>query len=60
MAARRGHHVGFRKLKKQLAAKGARNPGGLARYIGQRKYGKAGFAAKTTAGRRAATRRKRK
>jgi len=41
----KGQHIGFKKLEGQLAAKGATNPGGLARFIGEKKYGKAGFAA---------------
>lgn len=44
-------HVGFDKLEAALAAKGARNPAGLARYIGQKKYGRAGFATLAAAGR---------
>lgn len=35
----------FKKLSKQLAKQGAYSPGGLARYIGERKYGVEGFAA---------------
>lgn len=45
-------YIGFKKLKRQLAAKGARNPGALAAYIGRKKYGRAGMAAKAAAGRR--------
>lgn len=44
-------HIGFDNLAAALAAKGARNPAGLARYIGQKKYGHAGFAALAAAGR---------
>lgn len=44
--------VGFKKLTKQLAAKGARNPKALAAHIGRKKYGKAGMAAKSAAGRK--------
>ena len=33
----------FAALKEKLAAKGATNPGGLAAYIGRKKYGKGGF-----------------
>lgn len=33
----------FKALKGALAAKGAKSPGGLAAWIGRRKYGKAGF-----------------
>lgn len=46
-------HIGFKKLEAALAAKGARNPGGLARYIGRKKYGHEGFAALQAAGRKA-------
>ena len=37
--ARLGSGERFRKLTKELAAKGAYSPGGLARYIGVQKYG---------------------
>lgn len=33
----------FQKLEGQLAARGARNPGALAAYIGRKKYGKTRF-----------------
>jgi len=33
----------FAMLKKKLAAKGASNPGGLAAYIGRKRYGKKKF-----------------
>ncbi len=36
-------YVGFEKLKGELAKKGATSPGGLAAYIGRKKYGKAAF-----------------
>lgn len=36
-------YVGFAKLKGQLAAKGATSPGGLAAYIGKKKYGGTAF-----------------
>lgn len=49
--------IGFKKLKAQLAAKGARNPGGLAASIGRKKYGRAGMAKKAAAGRRRTARR---
>lgn len=59
--APKGKHIGFQKLKGELAAKGDRNPGGLARYIGEKKYGKAGFKALQAAGRKkAAAKRKAK
>lgn len=31
-------YEGFKKLKSQLASKGAENPGALAAYIGEKKY----------------------
>lgn len=34
-------HVGFDNLKKELAKKGIKNPGGLAYAIGKKKYGAA-------------------
>jgi hypothetical protein len=40
----------FDELKAQLAAKGATDPDGLARYIGEHKYGHPGFAALQAAG----------
>lgn len=42
----------FAKLKSKLARKGARSPGGLAYYIGVKKYGKKKMAKKAAAGRR--------
>ena len=33
----------FKKLKKSLASKGAKDPGALAAYIGRKKYGKKKF-----------------
>lgn len=53
-------YVGFKKLKRQLARKGVRNPGGVAYKIGVRKYGRAGMAAKAAAGRRKASAKRRK
>lgn len=50
--------IGFKKLTKQLAAKGARNPKALAASIGRKKFGKAGMAAKAAAGRRKKARKK--
>jgi len=67
MASKRGSaaskvkksHMSFSARKAQFAAQGKRNPGGLAYFVGARKYGKAGMAAKAAAGRRkAAARRK--
>ncbi len=37
-------YMGFDKLKGKLAKKGVENPGGLARTIGEKKYGKEKFA----------------
>ena len=51
-------HIGFKRLTKKLAAKGAANSKALAAYIGRKKYGKAGMAAKSTAGRRKASKRR--
>lgn len=43
----------FQKMKGELAGrKGVRSPGGLARYIGEKKYGKGGFARMAAAGRK--------
>lgn len=36
-------YVGFKKLTKQLAKKGARDPKALAASIGRKKYGKEKF-----------------
>jgi len=47
----RAEHIGFKALESELAARGAANPGGLARYIGIKKYGHARFAAMAAAGR---------
>lgn len=48
----------FKALTKQLRAKGAYSPGGLARYIGVQKYGKAKFQELAAKGRRRAARRR--
>ncbi len=45
-------YIGFRKLVRQLEAKGAEDPKALAAWIGRRKYGKAAFQAMAAAGRR--------
>jgi hypothetical protein len=50
----------FKALKSSLAKKGAKNPGGLAAYIGRRKYGKKKFQKLATAGRKRAARKRRK
>jgi len=50
----------FKSLTRKLAGRGVRNPRALAAWIGRRKYGKAGMAKLSAAGRRrAATRRRR-
>lgn len=38
-------YMGFEKLSGELAAKGAKNPKGLAAWIGRKKYGKEKFQA---------------
>ena len=38
-------YEGFKKLSGELAARGAKNPGGLAAWIGRRKYGEKKFQA---------------
>ena len=43
--AKLGTGARFSKLKASLTAKGAKNPGALAAYIGKQKYGKGKFAA---------------
>ncbi|MCI3246323.1 hypothetical protein [Streptomyces spinosisporus] len=52
--------MSFKKRKAQFAARGARNPGGLAYYVGAKKYGKAGMALKAAAGRKKAAAKRRK
>jgi hypothetical protein len=42
----------FCKLENKFAREGKRSPGGLAAYIGREKYGAAGMAHKSAAGRR--------
>ncbi len=49
--AKLGEGGRFAALQKTLAAKGARNPGGLAASIGRARYGKAKFQAMATKGR---------
>lgn len=44
-------HLSFAARKAQFAAQGKADPGGLAYYVGVKKYGKAGMAAKAAAGR---------
>ncbi len=48
--------IKFKALKKKLARKGVRSPGGLAAHIGRKKYGKKGFAKLGAAGRKRAAR----
>lgn len=47
-------HMSFTARKRQFAAQGKRNPAGLAYYVGAKKYGRAGMAARAAAGRRKA------
>jgi hypothetical protein len=42
----------FKKLTAKLAAKGAKNPKGLAAYIGRKKYGKKKMGTMAKAGRK--------
>ncbi len=42
----------FKKLKKTLGKKGAKNPGGLAAFIGKKKYGKKRFGKLSAKGRK--------
>jgi hypothetical protein len=42
----------FKDLEKTLSANGAENPGGLAKYIGDKKYGKKAMEKKAAAGRK--------
>jgi hypothetical protein len=50
--AKLGSGARFKALKAKLARKGVRSPGGLAAYIGRKKYGKKRFQALAAAGRR--------
>lgn len=50
--------IGFRRLKRQLARKGVRNPAALAAHIGRKKYGRKGMARKAAAGRRRKSRKR--
>lgn len=52
MKAKLGSGKRFKTLKKKLAAKGARSPGGLAAYIGRENYGKARFQKLASRGRK--------
>jgi len=42
----------FAKLKRKLGKRGVRNPGGLAAYIGRKKYGAKRFSKMAAKGRR--------
>ena len=44
-------YMGFKKLTKSLAGKGAENPKALAAWIGRKKYGKEAFQQKSLQGR---------
>lgn len=58
---RKGKRIGFKKLKSQLARRRGkrkvRNPGGLAAYIGRKKYGKKKFQRMAAKGRKRRRRR---
>lgn len=45
-------YMGFKKLKKSLAAKGAKSPGALAAWIGRKKYGKGKFQSAAAKGKK--------
>jgi hypothetical protein len=49
--AKKAGHVGFKAVEAEVAAKGAADPAALAAYIGRKKYGAAGMAALSAAGR---------
>jgi hypothetical protein len=46
-----GKYIGFKKLKSKLAQGGASSPGGLAAYVGRKKYGREKFQRAAAAGR---------
>lgn len=52
MAARPGSGARFKALTRKLAARGVRDPKGLAASIGRKKYGKAAFQKMAAAGHR--------
>lgn len=52
MKAKLGSGARFKSLKNKLAKKGATNPGGLAAYIGRKKYGAKRFAKLSTKGKK--------
>ena len=47
--------MGFKKLTKSLAAKGAKNPKGLAYWIGKKKFGKAEMTKRAVEGKKKAS-----
>lgn len=49
---RKGGGGRFAKLKDELASEGVSSPGGLAAYIGRKKYGKSDFARMGAKGRK--------
>lgn len=49
---KKGHYEGFKKLKGELAHKGAENPSALAAYIGRKKYGAEGMEKMAEAGKK--------
>lgn len=52
MKPKLGTGVRFKTLKKNLEAKGAKNPSALAAYIGRKKYGSTKMGKLSAAGRR--------
>ncbi|WP_433465710.1 hypothetical protein [Spirillospora sp. CA-128828] len=52
MTARPGSGARFKALTNKLAAKGAKDPKGLAASIGRKKFGKAAFQQMAAAGHR--------
>lgn len=52
MSMRLGGGGRFEALKAKLAAQGASSPGGLAAYIGRKKYGKKKFAKLSAGGKK--------
>jgi hypothetical protein len=50
--AKLGSGKRFAALKKKLASKGVKNPGGLAAFIGRKKYGKKKMSSLAAKGKR--------
>ncbi len=50
--AKLGSGARFKALKSKLSAKGAKNPGALAAYIGRKKYGAKKFAKLSAGGKK--------